>query len=85
VITQLYRGQPMTQRELADLLGVTPRNVTGLIDALQAVGLVSRAPHATDRRATLVSLTTKGAGLAAELRADHHIFARQLFDGLPDA
>jgi DNA-binding MarR family transcriptional regulator len=85
VITQLYRAKTMTQRELAELLGVTPRNVTGLLDALQAAELVSRAAHPTDRRATMVSLTTKGNRLAAALRADHHTFAKQLFAELPNA
>ncbi len=41
----------MTQRALADALQVTPRNVTGLVDALADSGFVERAPHPTDRRA----------------------------------
>jgi len=48
--------------DLSGELGVTPRNVTALVDALEAEGLVRRKPHPTDRRATVVELTEKGSG-----------------------
>lgn len=35
LISELRRLGPVTQRELSHTLRVTPRNVTGLIDALQ--------------------------------------------------
>jgi DNA-binding MarR family transcriptional regulator len=41
-------------------LGVTPRSVTALVDALEADALVCRLPHPTDRRATIVKLTDEG-------------------------
>jgi len=85
MITELYRRQkPLTQRELAAALGVSARNVTGLVDALEATGFVLRGPHPTDRRATLVSLTEHGHTVAAALRADHHDFAVQLLASVPD-
>ncbi len=49
-------------RKMADLAGeldTTPRNVTAIVDSLEAEGLVRRTPHATDRRVTLVELTCK--------------------------
>ena len=76
---------PSTQRALADALGVTPRNVTGLVDGLVAGGLVTREPHPTDRRATLVSFTDGGAALVDEFGAGQAELAGQLFGGLsPD-
>jgi DNA-binding MarR family transcriptional regulator len=57
------RDEPVTQRRLADALGVTPRNITGLVDGLAASGHVVRRPHPTDRRATLVGLTEQGRRL----------------------
>jgi hypothetical protein len=53
--------------------------VTGLVDALVADGLVTREPHPTDRRATLVTLTPRGKTLVAQLRCDHKRLARALF------
>ena len=49
---------------LRDELGVSARQVTNLVDALEAEGLVKRTPHASDRRATLIEITPKGAALA---------------------
>ena len=76
---------PSTQRALADALGVTPRNVTGLVDALAASGHVRRDPHPTDRRATLVNLTRTGSRVAASMRRDRDELARSLFGGMSSA
>ena len=48
---------PRKMADLAEALDTTPRNVTAIVDALEAEGLVRRTPHATDRRVTLVELT----------------------------
>ena len=48
---------PQKMADLAEALTVTPRNVTALVDGLEAEGLVRRVPHSTDRRVTLVELT----------------------------
>jgi DNA-binding MarR family transcriptional regulator len=50
----LERYGPMTQRELATKLLVTSGAVTMLVDRLEALGLVRRGPHPSDRRALLV-------------------------------
>jgi hypothetical protein len=50
VIWRLQRGGPATQRELSEALRCSPRNVTGLVDALEAAGLVTRSAHPTDGR-----------------------------------
>ncbi|MFG2026873.1 MarR family winged helix-turn-helix transcriptional regulator [Streptomyces sp. NPDC048825] len=81
----LFHDGPMTQRALAGQLGVTPRNVTGLIDALEADGLVARTPHPADRRATLVSLTESGRALTAGLREGRDELAVELFGDMPAA
>ena len=70
---------PVTQRVLAEALKVTPRAVTGLVDALVGGGLVTREPHPTDRRATLVTLTAEGKRLTAKLKREHRALARALF------
>jgi DNA-binding MarR family transcriptional regulator len=82
VLWHLQQVGPVLQRELSQLLGVTPRNVTAIVDALEAAGLVSREPHPRDRRATLVTLTERGQATAAALDADREAFAALLFDGV---
>jgi DNA-binding MarR family transcriptional regulator len=79
----LLHDGPMTQRALAARLRVTPRNVTGLLDALQADGLVAREAHPSDRRATLASLTEKGRTVAAALRGGRNTMAAELFGDMP--
>jgi DNA-binding MarR family transcriptional regulator len=51
-------------RELADQLGLSARNMTSMVDALEDAKLVERRPHPSDRRATLVQLTPGGIGAA---------------------
>lgn len=75
----LQANGALTQQALSKALRVTPRNVTGLVDALEADSFVVRAPHPTDRRATLVKLSKKGAAAAAAMRRDQEQFARVLF------
>jgi DNA-binding MarR family transcriptional regulator len=79
----LHHSGPMTQRTLADALKVSPRNVTGLVDGLAATGFVTREPHPDDRRATLVSLTERGASTMAEMDARHRDLALSLFGDMP--
>lgn len=80
----LLQDGARTQRELADGLGVTPRNVTGLVDGLTATGHVVRRPHPTDRRATLVDLTDAGARLLASMTDGYAELQDVLFGGLTD-
>ena len=58
----------MSMGELAAALGIDPPNATVVVDDLEALGLVRRRPHPTDRRAKLVEATRKGKELAR--RAD---------------
>lgn len=85
LLWRLHRQSPMTQRELSQALRCTPRNVTDLVDALEAAGLVARGPHPTDRRATLVSLTAQGQAAAAWMQAGYQELAANLFAHLSGA
>lgn len=75
----LHEHGPVTQRVLADALDVAPRTVTGLVDGLVASGHVTREPHPTDRRATLVTPTADGAEAAGALAEGRLELAEALF------
>jgi DNA-binding MarR family transcriptional regulator len=45
--------------------------VTGLVDSLEAAGLVRRQSHPEDRRVSLVDLTDKGVSVLDNLMPDH--------------
>lgn len=74
---------PSTQQALAVALAVTPRNVTGLVDGLVASGHVTREPHPTDRRATLVTPTELGHRTIRDLVESHEDLAARLFGTVP--
>jgi DNA-binding MarR family transcriptional regulator len=56
--------RPMSMGELAGALGIDPPNATVVVDDLEALGLVRRRPHPTDRRAKVVEATRKGKDMA---------------------
>jgi DNA-binding MarR family transcriptional regulator len=55
-----------SMREISDVLHVSPRTVTDIIDGLEARELVVRCAHPSDRRVTLLHLTEAGAVRLAE-------------------
>jgi DNA-binding MarR family transcriptional regulator len=79
LVWELHRQGPSTQQTLAGALRVTPRAITGLVDALTEAGFVTREPHPSDRRATLITFTSRGARAARALERDHIKLADQLF------
>jgi DNA-binding MarR family transcriptional regulator len=60
VLFRLYRCGDLPLGELADDLGTTPRNITGLVDHLERDGLVTRVPDVEDRRSVKARLTDTG-------------------------
>ena len=84
LLWQLQQRGPCTQATLAADLHVTPRTITALVDGLVATGFVTREPHPSDRRATLVTFTERGRITAQALLDGHRRLARQLFSDLPD-
>jgi DNA-binding MarR family transcriptional regulator len=65
----IHCNGPQKMADLADELAVTPRNVTALVDGLEADGLVRRAAHSTDRRVTLVQLACNSEGVERQFGA----------------
>jgi DNA-binding MarR family transcriptional regulator len=55
-------------RKLAKALGVTPSNVTGIVDRLVEQGLVSRTQNPEDRREMTLQATDKGKALVSNLK-----------------
>src|SRR5882724_9247020 len=50
VLHLIEPGRPLPMRRLAETLGCDASNVTGLVDRLEARGLVERRPSSEDRR-----------------------------------
>ena len=80
VLNLLY-DQPAgcTQIELSRLLIMHRSNVTGLVDRLEARGLVRRTDSATDRRAFTLLLTPGGRKLIGEILPYYYEAAEALW------
>ncbi|WP_327070544.1 MarR family transcriptional regulator [Kitasatospora sp. NBC_01250] len=62
--------EPRPMRTLADLLACDASNVTGIVDRLEARGLVRREVDPADRRIKNVLLTEEGEQAVREIRAE---------------
>ena len=61
ILSLLADGEGRTQKSLSAETGIEKSSMVLFLDALEKEGWVERRPHPTDRRAYLVTLTTKGA------------------------
>jgi len=60
VLLVLAGHEPASQQQAAQRLGIDRTTMVALLDALEGKGLVSRHPHADDRRRNVVELTDAG-------------------------
>jgi DNA-binding MarR family transcriptional regulator len=67
-LAALERHSEMTPGELADHEKVQPPSMTRVIAALELRGLVTRGPHATDRRQVVLTVTEPGRAVVQQSR-----------------
>jgi DNA-binding MarR family transcriptional regulator len=68
-VAKAFELGPVSQAELGRATAMDAATMKGVIDRLEARGLVSTGPCGDDRRRVLVCLTPEGARLFAELAA----------------
>jgi DNA-binding MarR family transcriptional regulator len=81
----LFSGSgALPMRVIGERLQVHPTSVTNAVDRLERAGLVTREPHPSDRRATLVRHTRDGRSVA---RKATEALNREVFEqpGIPAA
>lgn len=71
-------GRPLTVSEVGELLVCEPGSPSRLVASLVAAGLVARAAHARDGRATALALTDAGKRLAKRIRTAEERFHEDL-------
>jgi DNA-binding MarR family transcriptional regulator len=84
VVAALHSSGPVVMRALSQAVGVSPRTITGLIDALEADGWAQRRAHPTDRRATIVALTPAAQAAFSRLLQGYTGLAADLLSGVPE-
>jgi DNA-binding MarR family transcriptional regulator len=60
VLTVLGSGEPASQQDAAQRLGIDRTTMVSFVDTLEDKGLVARRPSTTDRRKNVVELTPDG-------------------------
>jgi DNA-binding MarR family transcriptional regulator len=78
VLYHLARHDGVNQTALAQILCVAPMTLVGLLDRLEAAGLVTRMPHPDDRRAHVLALTAKALPIVGYLYDQ----TGKIYDGL---
>jgi DNA-binding MarR family transcriptional regulator len=68
VLYLLEPDRPVPMRHLAEALACDASNVTGLVDRLEARGLIERQPAPFDRRVKVLALTSTGMRVRAQLQ-----------------
>jgi DNA-binding MarR family transcriptional regulator len=69
VIMSLAEVDAIGQRQLAELIGIDPRNCVPIVDSLAESDLLHREVDGKDRRRRVLRLTEKGQRLAKELES----------------
>jgi len=64
-------GGPRTNRELAELAGISAPTATRMVDGLLERGLVTRVEDPTDRRAVVISLSATGRDAVARKESEY--------------
>jgi DNA-binding MarR family transcriptional regulator len=62
-LRRLEPGKPVPMSSLADLLFCDASNITGIVDKLEARGLIERQASPDDRRVKMLAVTAQGAEL----------------------
>jgi DNA-binding MarR family transcriptional regulator len=75
--------EPPRMTDVADHLGIVPRSVTTVIDALEEAGLVRREIDPHNRRAIRLHLTDRGLSFRDDMREARRQAAEDLFAPLP--
>lgn len=81
VLLLLQSHEPQSQQQAAQRLQVDRTTMVGLLDALEAKGLVARQPDPADRRRNVVEVTERGEralddALRASDRAERQLLSR---------
>lgn len=63
VMSVIHHNPGVTSRQLCAALNLLPPNLVGLVQSLEARGLIQRRPHPTDGRATGLHPTAEGLAL----------------------
>lgn len=77
-------GEGITQRALAEYMGIEGPTLVRLLDNLERSGLVERRPSPTDRRANTLHLTAKARPLLKTINRVAEELRAEFFEGIDE-
>jgi len=80
LLRTLHFGEPRPMSQLAHALVCDVSNITGLVDRLEARGLVARKVDAHDRRVKVISITPAGRALTDRVLGELGVAPARLAD-----
>jgi DNA-binding MarR family transcriptional regulator len=83
-LTRIAGEAGVSQKRLADEIGVTPGTISVRVDRLVEEGLAERGPDPDSKRNSLVALTAKGRELFERVAPEHLANERRLLASLSD-
>jgi DNA-binding MarR family transcriptional regulator len=84
LLAALDTDGPQRMGHLAHRLGVVPRTITPMVDALEEGGLVTREDDPDDRRATMLRITDDGRAELSRSRSDRKSTIDEVFEVLSE-
>jgi DNA-binding MarR family transcriptional regulator len=83
VMIAAVEGGPLTQTEIARLVGLDKTTMVTTVDELEAAGFVERILSPTDRRARVIRVTAAGKRKMAQARRIVEQLQDEVLDSLP--
>jgi MarR family transcriptional regulator, transcriptional regulator for hemolysin len=84
VLAYLARNEGINQTGLAELLDVESITLSRIVDKLEAMGLIERFPHPSDRRVWLLNLTASARPKLAQIRKLGDLTRGEALAGVPE-
>jgi len=76
------RNKMISFKELAQALGITRSNVTGIADRLSRSGLTARSQNPEDRRVQFLVLTDKGKNILENIKQEINVMETRILNAL---
>ncbi|TKI08176.1 MarR family winged helix-turn-helix transcriptional regulator [Martelella alba] len=73
---------PLSQSELAQVLGVEGATIVTMVDRLVKTGLVQRIPTSADRRKKLLIVTADGKALYVKVRSEADAIGKEILENV---
>jgi DNA-binding MarR family transcriptional regulator len=84
VLRELWQEEGLTQREVANRVGVLEPTMVTNLDALERLGMIQRVRSTTDRRKTHVQLTPEGRTMRDTLHGYASDVLESALEGISD-